>query len=52
MLNTGTAPTRSDAEISKAQFRALFLQYEPQMLKVLDDFKALGMRNLVIYCPL
>ena len=50
MINTGTEPKPSDAEISRAQFRALFLQYEPQMLKVLDDFKELGMRNLVIYC--
>ena len=52
MINTGTAQTRSDAEISRMQFRALFLEHEPLMLKVLDDFKALGMRNLVIYCPL
>ena len=50
LMNTGTAPRPSDAEISRAQFRALFLQYEPEMLKVLDDFKELGMRNLVIYC--
>ena len=56
VMDTGTEPRPSDAEISRAQFRELFQQEEPEMLKFLDsiieEFGRQSLANLVIYCPL